>query len=368
MNTIRPCTNPNRVSGNVICSESSGFSLIELIVAMAVFLIIAGAAFDLFSRQQAQFHQQEGDAGLNIGLRNAITKLELDLANAGTGYYMGANIPGFPVGVTLVNNPTGAGCNPTHSTTYTAACFDTLNIIAVNSSVAPIHADGPGGCSSTTSSTIFADAAPGLSLSETAANYSSGDQILLVTGNGSRISSFILTSGGSVSGNYVALEHNASNSDGTNSSSDDPLGITTHDNSKLGVTFCASDWVLKLAPITYQADASDPNDPKLVRVQGGNTVTVMDQVIGFRAGATLWNSATQTTSETYNYDASTYDDGTNPDAYDFTLIRSLRISLIARTKPSVDPKYVFRNTFDQGRYQVQGVSVVVNPRNLSMND
>ncbi|MGH9439346.1 MAG: PilW family protein, partial [Terriglobia bacterium] len=36
----------------------SGFSLIELLVAMVVFMVIAGAAFSLFAPQQTQFHQQ----------------------------------------------------------------------------------------------------------------------------------------------------------------------------------------------------------------------------------------------------------------------------------------------------------------------
>lgn len=342
---------------------AAGFSLLELLVAMAVFLVVAGAAFSLFTPQQTQFHQQEQNAGLNIGLRNTMTKLQLDLTNAGTGYYVGANIPGFPVGVTLVNNPSGTGCHTSGTTTYTANCFDTLNIIAVDPSVPPIHPDGGGGCSSVTSSTIFTDAAPGLTLAATAANYKSGDQILLLLGNGSKISSFILTANATVSGSYVELQHNASNADGTNAPADDPLGITTHANSKLGVTFCTPDWLLKLQPITYEADASNANDPKLVRVQGGSTVTLMDQVIGFRVGAAIWNSSSSSTSATYNYDASTY-----YNAYDFTLIRSLRISLIARTPPSTDPGYAFRNSFDSGPYQVQGISVVVNPRNLSMND
>jgi hypothetical protein len=75
----------------------------------------------------------------------------------------------------------------------------------------------------------------------------------------------------------------------------------------------------------------------------------------------------------YNYDASTYDvNNISPPPYDsaymFSLVRSVRVSLIARTKPSTDPSFTFRNPFDGGPYQVQGASVVVDPRNLSMND
>jgi len=141
----------------------------------------------------------------------------------------------------------------------------------------------------------------------------------------------------------------------------------------LGDQYCGSDWIIKLAPITYQVNASNPNDPQLVRVQGGTTTVVMDQVIGFKIGATLWNSITDTVSPQYNYNASIYDVNNNsPPPYDaaylFSFVRSLRVSLIARTVPSSDPSFTFTNDFDGGRYQVQGASVVVNPRNLSMRD
>jgi hypothetical protein len=46
----------------------------------------------------------------------------------------------------------------------------------------------------------------------------------------------------------------------------------------------------------------------------------------------------------------------------------VRVSLIARTQPSTDPSFTFRNAFDNGPYIVQGASVVVDPRNLSMNE
>ena len=90
-----------------------GFSLIELIVAMAVFLVIGGASF-LFSRHQTLLSQEQGVAGLNIGLRNALSQLQLDVVNAGYGLILGANVPAWPVGVTIVNS------NPTTSC-YTAA-------------------------------------------------------------------------------------------------------------------------------------------------------------------------------------------------------------------------------------------------------
>ena len=148
--------------------------------------------------------------------------------------------------------------------------------------------------------------------------------------------------------------------------------LAQHVNS-FGHQFCGGDWILKLSPISYYVNTSNPNDPQLIRKQAGNPVAVMDQVIGFKVGATIWNSITDTMKTQYNYDASTYNvNNSSPPPYDsaymFSLVRSVRVSLIARTQPSTDPSFTFRNAFDGGPYQVQGASVVVNPRNLSMND
>lgn len=94
-----------------------GFSLIELMVAMAVFLIISITAFTLFSRHQSLLGQEQGMAGLNIGLRNALSQLQIDVVNAGNGQIQGPNVPAWPVGITIVNS------NPTASACYTAATF-----------------------------------------------------------------------------------------------------------------------------------------------------------------------------------------------------------------------------------------------------
>ena len=41
-------------------------------------------------------------------------------------------------------------------------------------------------------------------------------------------------------------------------------------NPYFGTTqFCSSDWVVRLAPITYSVDTSNPSNPQLVRTEGG---------------------------------------------------------------------------------------------------
>jgi prepilin-type N-terminal cleavage/methylation domain-containing protein len=363
-----------------------GFSLIELLVAVAVFALISASAFTLFNLQQKSSMAQRGEVGLNVALRNAASQLEMDLANAGSGYFPGVNLPSWPVGVTIVNNTiSGAtSCYDAATLTYTATCFDVLNIIAAANPVSypPINAtdstgqSGTGNCSDTSTGVAYGQAGAGLSLAQTAAHYLAGDQLLFLNNTGSKITSVVLTANAVAVGPAVRFTFNPTNGDGSNSLANDPLDITACDGnqpcsagSKLGAQYCGGDWVLKLAPITYQVDTSNPSDPELTRTQGGATAIVMEQVIGFRVGATIWNNGNQTVSTQYNYAASTYTNNTPGDeAYNFTLVRSVRISLIGRTNPNLGPASTFQNAFDQGPYQVLGIAVVVNPRNLSMND
>lgn len=337
-----------------------GFSMIELLVALAIFAIVGAAAFTIYIRQQPMYRQQQDLSGLNIALRNAMTQMQVDTANAAAGYYPGANIPDWPIGVTIQNSDPGSGCYSATTHTYAASCFDSLNIIAIDQNTPPLHPDnGAGGCASTTTSDVYTDAAAGLTLAQTAALFHTGDQLLLVKSDGSQVGTVRLTQNGSTGGGKVDLRHNPTNGDGTNSSANDPLGISTHASAKLGVSFCSTDWLLKTSAITYNVDSSDSSNPKLQRTQEGTAVPISEQIIGFKVGVTIWQGST--TSGDYSYDASSY-------GYDYSRVRSLRISIIGRTRPSTLPQYTFRNTFDQGPYQIQGISVVVNPRNLSMRD
>jgi hypothetical protein len=170
------------------------------------------------------------------------------------------------------------------------------------------------------------------------------------------------------------LTHGATAANGTNASTtNDPLQITvnqdtaagTYQNTMLGTSFCSgsptTDFVLRLTPVQYSVDTSNSADPQLVRKQNGTTQVLADQVIGFKVGATLFNGGTGTDSTAYDFKNSDY-------LNNYTLVRSVRISLIGRTVPVSDPTYHFRNTFDGGPYLIQGVSVIVNPRNMSMSD
>ncbi len=425
-------------SGNKPMARAEhGFSLLELVMAMAIFLIVSGMSFSLFNQQQASAKLLQGLTGLNVSLRNAATLLQVDLAGAGSGYFQQVNMPSWPVGVTLVNTMV-ANVNCNTGTVYSSTCFDQINIVvaatpAINCGPAqpcypPIHvADcGAAGSGSNTSAgtacgqfatTIVNGVTTVWTLAQTAAAFSSGDQLLFLNNTGTQVTTVKLTANAAVSGTYVKFTFNATNADGsTTSSANDPLDIAWCDGlsncassfggatSGLSASYLNNGWIIKLAPINYLvcagpgsnatwcADTSstspDIQDPKLMRVQNGIANVVMEQVIGFRAGATLWNggivagTGDETTdndsvSANYDYLASTYciggvvtttgcTGGTSA-PYRFSLIRAVRVSLIGRTPPS-NADSEFHNSFDNGRYQVQGIAVVVNPRNMSMND
>ncbi len=365
-----------------------GFSLFELLIALAVFVVISASAFSLFNQQQSNSHVLQGQVGLNLALRNAVAQMQIDLANAGSGYFQGNNIPSWPVGVTVDNNVVAAdtSCYDAATSTYGASCFDRLNVISAAdpTNFPPVKAtDDTGGtsptanCSVTSAGVAYAQAATGLSLAQTAAKFKKDDQLLFLNNTGTKITSVVLTQNATATSSAVQLTFNptlvdtANNIKGFNSLANDPLDITACNDTrpcavsgKLDEQFCGGDWILKLAPITYWVDiTTDPANPRLMRRQNGTDSVIMEEVIGFKVGAAIWNAVQATSSAEYDYNAA--DPGYD---YNFSLVRSVRVSLIGRTAPDTRGTSNFRNSFDQGPYQVQGIAIVVNPRNMSMND
>jgi prepilin-type N-terminal cleavage/methylation domain-containing protein len=352
----------NEKTGSITKHKSpAGFSLVELTVAMAVFLVVGGAAVALVKMHIPLFTSQQNQTGLNLSMRNSVAQMQIDVVNGGTGYYQGVNIPTSPIGLTIVNSDPGTGCFDAVAKTYGTTCFDTLNVIAMDLNTPPSNpSDGAGGCANTfTSSNIYLAPIGATTLVQLAGDFKQGDQVLLIKSDGSQVGTTTLTADATVSGGKVLLTHNKTALDGTNNTTDDPLQLSNKpDSNKLGVQFCSTDWLLKLSAITYTVDATDPTDPKLTRKQGGQTSVIAEQIIGFKVGAAIWNG---TTDSTYNFDAKTY-----ATAYDFSLIRAVRVSMIGRTPADITNN--FRNSFDGGAYKIESVSVVINPRNLSMND
>jgi Tfp pilus assembly protein PilW len=363
----------------------AGFTLIEFMAAMGIFMVVGGAAFMLFRQDVPLFNQQQNLAGLNIGIQNAVTQIQQDVVNAGAGYYASIGLLSWPVGITIVNttSSTGSPCQGSNYT-YNSTCFDTLNVITSDPAVTAQHvghsAAAPTTCVNTnTTSSLILYYSPVLSTAAAntlAQSFTSGDEVLLVSQNGQAMTTLKLNAAGSAAAGVVTLSFNSTTSTGGNTVANDPLSITTNTNTNLdnGYTllsdsFCNSDWLLRLRPTTYSVDTTSlgsPSNPKLVRTQSINNVVttnvVCEQIIGFRVGASLWNDASNTDVQKYNYTASTFGTG----GYDFSLIRSIRVSLIGRTPLGATGLYNYQNSFDGGPYEILGASIVVNPRNLSM--
>src|SRR6476646_11913896 len=277
----------NRHTGTVNISRrasSPGFSLVELMVAMAIFLVVGGAAVELAKKHVPRFTAQQSQTGLNLAIRNGVAQMQIDVVNAGTGYYQGVNIPSWPIGITVVNSAPGTGCYDSTAKTYSSTCFDTLNVIAMDQNTPPSNPSDIGAnCVSTTSSSLFVTPVGTTTLAQLAADFHTGDQLLLVKSDGSQMTTTTLTSDGQITGGKVKLAHNPTGADGTNTTTNDPLALSnTADSNKLGVQFCNTDWVLKLAPITYSVDAAAPTNKKLIRTQNGQPSVIAEQIIGFK--------------------------------------------------------------------------------------
>jgi len=363
-------------------TRAKGYSLVEFLVAMAVFLVVTGSVFSLFRKDDPLFNQQQSVSGLNMALQSSITQLEIDGVNAGSGYYAGTNIPNFPVGITISENmvagvvtaPAVGDCGDNATFLYHADCFDRLNIITTDPLTPPQHLGALNGQINTTSGTMVLYT-PAITTNAQAvalaAKYKQGDQLLLLTSDGSQMTTVTLAAStpATVSGTTITITYTAQTTAGVNPS--DSLLMTTHsggtlDNphTQLGNLFGNADWLLRLQPIVYSVDDSNPADPKLIRTVGSNVDVVAEQIVGFKVGASIANS-TDTLDGSYLYDASKF--GVSP-GFDFSVIRSIRVSVIGRTAPNANSSITFRNTYDTGPYQIQGLSVVINPRNLSMTD
>jgi prepilin-type N-terminal cleavage/methylation domain-containing protein len=338
-----------------------GFSLIELTVAMTMFLVVGGAAVSLIKSHQPLFGAQQSQVGLNLSLRNSVAQMQNDVENAGTGFYQGVDLPAFPFGVMVSNNSAGStNCYDPTTHTYGPTCFDSFTVVSIDNSIPLAHPAAP--CSPVpNSSTLFIQPQdPLISVGTLAGDFHNGDNILIVSGDGSTMVDTILTKDGTVSGGNTHLDHNPT---GTGTTQVD-AGLFNNDlnsNNKILQNFCSNDWVLRIQTIKYSVDASNPANPKLMRTtSGGSSDIVAEQIIGFKVGA--YNDVTSS----YSYNSSNQSTD-NPPGYnnDWTQVRSLRISVIGRSNPVGDP--TFQNKFDQGNYYVESAAVVINPRNLSMN-
>jgi hypothetical protein len=309
---------------------------------MTVFLVVSAASFTLFSRHETLLSQTQGIAGLNIGLRNALSQIQMDVVNAGSGVIQGPNVPAWPVGVTIINSNPAASppCNPSPGNpTYSANCFDQLNVVMVDPNTPPIQptnacsAGSELDTSKTTplTATVTAAINPATGLQWTASDvgkrFVAGDKLLFIQGESPyNYTTAVLSTNGSGTGTTVTLTFNptlgppppagqipGSNSPGVNGNppANDPISMTVYAPAfELTNLYCSTDFVLRMLPITYSVSVANASDPQLTRTQSGTTSTVMDQVIGFKVGAAYRNDTLTQATVSTNYETVTWISGT----------------------------------------------------------
>lgn len=360
-------------------TSAAGFSLVELMVAMAVFLVVGGAAINLVRSHMPLFNSAQNQTVLNITLRNAVAQMQMEVVNAGTGFGGAGAVAFSPMGATI-GKAANANCKAT--ATYVAGCFDSLSLLSVDPAVPPLSPSFDTAATTqvdtTVSTTIFltnpgnpAGATP-VQYAAWAASLKRGTELMLVQGGTDVannptgqpfISIIVLSADAVLNGNSIQLTTAAPNGlpGCAFGPAADPLHI--YDVGECGrftnIFRPGLDYVVKLSTgTTYSVDASNPANPKLVRTDvNGNVDIIAEQIIGFTLGA--WSSQ-KAGGAGYT---------TNPNDYnsDWASVRSIQVQLVARATPNTDNVSAFRNTYDLGSYQVQGVSVVINPRNLNTN-
>ena len=376
-----------------------GFSLLELMIAMGVFLIVGGAAVSLVRRHMPLFNTAQNQTTLNISLRNAVAQLQMEVVNAGTGFAAAAPVAFSPMGATI-QKAADPNCRATAN--YIAGCFDRLSLISVDGNLPPLapSSDIAGTVAiDTTKTTVIFLTLPGNPAGATPAQYAAwagslkaNTELMLVQGgtdaagpSGQPSFAIIVLRDDAVpKGNYIQLTTTgvtqvdmpcsavpALKVSGTPLAAD-PLNI--YDPGECG-RFVGNfspllDYAVKLVKgVDYSVDATNPANPKLVRTDAaGKQDIIAEQIIGFTVGA--WSSqrclkphATPCAAVPvpgYTTDPNDYNS-------DWASVRSIQVQLVARATPNTDNPSTFQNAYDQGTYQVQGMSVVINPRNLNSN-
>jgi len=111
-------------------SRRQGFTLVELMVAMAVFMVIGGAAIKLVRAHMPLVSSSQNQAGLNMALRSVAAQMQLDAVNAGSGYSEVSPANTWNMGIVVGNRVTTTDCHDPATFVYSGGCFDSFSIVA----------------------------------------------------------------------------------------------------------------------------------------------------------------------------------------------------------------------------------------------
>ncbi len=308
-------------------------------IAVAVFTIVAGAAFTLFDQQVLLATKQQNLSSVNIGLRNAMAQLEMDLAAGGQNLLSSvplASAQNFSLGVIVQNSPPG-GAGVTACTLNTtnwsyptpSACFDSLTILYPKPcSVAGCPAtgyvqvlqvtDASDNLNATTTMNAGDPVTPGSAPVATtdAGFYKNGDELLVITPfngrsnqhcpnnivSGTSQSQFCmtvvtLTANATTSGANIVLTHSLTGGGGQpqtcpGAACTDPLGLVyssahagTYNYAAALTPTTSSTYIVNMGSgandvwYTVAANPANANDPQLMRCMGAPCTAANEQAL-----------------------------------------------------------------------------------------
>ena len=257
-------------------SNPNGFTLIELLIAMAITGIVAGAIFTAFQSQQKSYFIQDQVAEMQQNLRASMDIIARDIRMAGFGF--GGCVNSIE---TFNNNP------------------DQVDLIYADSSVATTAAE-----SMPNPSAIFkVDSTAGFK----------DDDLIIIT-NGTRGTLMQITH---VNSSASTLQHNPS------ATINPPGGHNTFPPGGYG----KGSKIYKLKYVSYKVD-TDPDHPTMrVDPGGGGYQPLADNIEDLQVAIIFADGD----------EANTYDDTDGDLTNDYDDIRSIRISILARTdRPDPD--------------------------------
>jgi prepilin-type N-terminal cleavage/methylation domain-containing protein len=292
--------------------DAAGYSLVEMMVAMAIMLMVMAGTFTAMSHAMTAEHHAKQVTGMNANLRAAMDLMVRDLLQVGQGLPVGRRI-GVPngLGTTPINRPGPAaqgGC--AGATTFTAAvslpavsvgaglgppidgqCTDVLTTLALDGSaeglnVSSIAADGR-------SLTIHGDHDLTDDPDEDNDNIRAGDLIMLrkvsstvllqvtsivVDGDGQHVNFAEgvddplnlnqVTAG--VAGTILTHKEDGTRDEDTEQPHPGPDGIAGNADDPAGVILHGASDVSRVRMVTYYVDTTiDPGNPRLMRVING---------------------------------------------------------------------------------------------------
>lgn len=336
-------------------TNSSGFTLLEMLVGIILMVVLGGMVFSLFNKHAVVYKLQQEVTELNLGLRSGLELISADLLNAGANLSSGGS-QRFPAPVIVRKNDNG---NFDSITVYQGFKEDDANNYLPPTTLSTLNGTNPPGVPLRidNTATLYLDPAPfpGLTPSQaatkTAGLLTSGTFIVIVNTDTSdpnygQIAPLTLTADSATAGAGARVQITKV---GTADNRTIRSGLTVF--SKLGTSFPFGAMVVKLAPpVIYEVDTTDPLRPQLQRTTrtsvSDSTLQLVSNLLSFSQRARL---ATGVFNDPANYTRP--GSPTNPPAgNDFSLIESLEVTLAGRTssdridryQSAIDPTKTFR--------------------------